>query len=78
MFLGQFCRPAFVFGHDIFKLWGKWCFIELNNILALCYNAFAIDFNPFSPNSDQCQISPNYTSARSKRTGKENEWTDQH
>ena len=23
----------------IYKLWGKWCFIKLNNILALCYKA---------------------------------------
>ena len=78
MCLGQFCGPAFVFGHDIFKLWGKWCFIKLNNILVLCNKVFAIDLNPLSPNSDQHQISPNYPSARSKHTGKENEWNVQH
>ena len=65
-------------GMIFFKLWGKWCFIKLKNILVLCYKVFAIDFNPLSPNGDQRQISPNYTSARSNRTGKENEWNDQH
>ena len=52
--------------------------MKLNNILVLCNKVFAIDLNPLSPNGDQHQISPNYPSARSKRTGKENEWNDQH
>ena len=57
---------------------GSGALLKLNNVLVLCYKVFAIDFNSLSPNGDQLQISLNYTSARSKRTGKENEWNDQH
>ena len=78
VFLGQFCGPAFVYGDDIFKLWGKWCFIKLNNILALCYNVLQLTSTLSAPTVTSVKFLPTIPLPDQNVQVNQNELNDEH